>query len=192
MGRIGRLPSRLLAGTIAIAIVASAPAAADTLRDALAASYDTSPVLNAQREALKGTDASVALANSAARPQIAANVGINRDLSRSGVLVTQRSKGPVLSGGLDVNLPLFAGGRIRNSIDAAKARVEAGRAVLKAVEGDVFAEVVEAYMDVLRDRAVLDSTATRSVCSTRTCAPRGSCSTPAISPAPTLRSRRRG
>jgi outer membrane protein len=28
--------------------------------------------------------------------------------------------------------------------------------VLKAVEGDVFAEVVEAYMDVLRDRAVLD------------------------------------
>jgi outer membrane protein len=141
---------------MAILALASAAAAADTLRDALAATYDTSPVLNAQREALKGTDATVALAGAQARPQIAATVGLNRDLTRSGVLVTSRTKGPVLSGGLDVNLPLFAGGRIRNSLDAARARVEAGRAVLKAVEGDVFAEAVEAYMDVLRDRAILD------------------------------------
>lgn len=147
---------RLLACTAAILALSAGAAAADTLRDALRATYDTSPVLNAQREALKGTDATVALAGSQARPQIAATVGVNRDLTRSGVLVTNRSKGPILSGGLDVNLPLFAGGRIRNSVDAAKARVEAGRAALRAVEGDVFAEAVEAYMDVLRDRAILD------------------------------------
>ncbi|UUR06974.1 TolC family outer membrane protein [Sphingomonas glaciei] len=155
--RFGGRPAGLLASSAAFLVFAgSAAAAADTLRDALRATYDTSPSLNAQREALKGTDASVALAVSQARPQIAATVGLNRDLTRSGVLVTNRSKGPILSGGLDVNLPLFAGGRIRNSVDAAKARVEAGRAVLRAVEGDVFAEAVEAYMDVLRDRAILD------------------------------------
>lgn len=147
---------RVLAGASLIAALWAGSAAADTLRDALVATYDTSPTLNAQREVLKGSDASVALARSAARPQIAAQVGVNRDLTRSGVLVTNRIKGPILSGGLDVNLPLFAGGRIRNAMDAARARVEAGRAALRAVEGDVFAEAVETYMDVLRDRAVLD------------------------------------
>jgi outer membrane protein len=139
-----------------LAVLGAGSAAADTLRDALVATYGTSPTLNAQREVLKGSDAAVALATAQGRPQIAAQVGVNRDLSRSGVLLTNRSKGPILSGGLDVNLPLFAGGRIRNAMDAAKARVEAGRAALRAVEGDVFAEAVEAYMDVLRDRAVLD------------------------------------
>ncbi|NJC04509.1 outer membrane protein [Sphingomonas kaistensis] len=154
---MGARPCRLFACAAAVLTLAGAgTAAADTLRDALRATYGTSPALNAQREVLKGTDATVALAGSQSRPQIAATVGINRDLTRSGVLVTSRSKGPILSGGLDVNLPLFAGGRIRNSVDAAKARVEAGRAALRAVEGDVFAEAVEAYMDVLRDRAVLD------------------------------------
>ncbi|WP_344708956.1 TolC family outer membrane protein [Sphingomonas humi] len=152
----GRWPAGLLAGSAIALAILSAPASADTLRDALLATYDTSPVLNAQREALKGSDAGVALANAEGRPQIAATVGINRDLTRSGVLVTTRTKGPILSGGLDVNLPLFAGGRVRNGIEAAKARVQAGRAGLKAVEGDVFAEAVEAYMDVLRDRAILD------------------------------------
>lgn len=151
----GRRCLSLLAGAVAV-LVASDTAAADTLRDALVATYGTSPTLNAQREALKGTDAVVAIAAAQGRPQIAANVGINRDLTRSGVLVTNRTKGPILSGGLDVNLPLFAGGRVRNSLEAARARVEAGRAALKAVEGDVFAEAVEVYMDVLRDRAVLD------------------------------------
>jgi len=151
-GRCGRL----LLGAALLAVLGAGSAAADTLRDALVATYGTSPTLNAQREVLKGSDAAVALATAQGRPQIAAQVGVNRDLSRSGVLLTNRSKGPILSGGLDVNLPLFAGGRIRNAMDAAKARVEAGRAALRAVEGDVFAEAVEAYMDVLRDRAVLD------------------------------------
>ncbi len=152
----GGLFGWLLAGGALLAVLGAGTAAADTLREALVATYDTSPTLNAQREVLKGSDAAVALANAQARPQIAAQVGVNRDLTRSGVLVTNRSKGPILSGGLDVNLPLFAGGRIRNAMASAKARVEAGRAALRAVEGDVFAEAVETYMDVLRDRAVLD------------------------------------
>lgn len=155
-GRLGAASFRLLAGSSLLFLALGAPATADTLRDAFAATYTSSPVLNAQREALKGTDATVAMASSEARPQIVAEVGVNRDLTRSGVLVTSRSKGPILSGGVDLNLPLFAGGRVRNSVEAAKARVEAGRAALKAVESDVFVEVVEAYMDVLRDQAIKD------------------------------------
>ena len=53
-------------------------------------------------------------------------------------------------------IPLFSGGSVRNSIRAAKTRVEAGRATLRAVEGDVFTEAVAAYMDVIRDRAIVE------------------------------------
>ncbi len=38
----------------------------------------------------------------------------------------------------------------------AQARVEAGRADLRGVEGDVFTEAVGAYMDVIRDRSIVE------------------------------------
>ena len=38
---------------------------------------------------------------------------------------------------------------------AADARIDAGRADLRTVEGDVFTDVVGAYMDVLRDEAIV-------------------------------------
>jgi outer membrane protein len=56
---------------------------------------------------------------------------------------------------VDVSYPLFNGGRVRNSIRAADIRVEAGRANVRAVEGDVFTEAVAAYMDVIRDRSIV-------------------------------------
>ena len=61
-----------------------------------------------------------------------------------------------VSGGLDLSLPLFTGGRVSNSIKAAETRVEAGRATLRAVEGDVFTQAVAAYMDVIRDRSIVE------------------------------------
>src|SRR3954471_22351020 len=128
---------------------------ADTLRDALVSAYGSNPTLTAQREALKATDANVAIARAGGRPQISGTVGINRDLTRSGILDTG-GKGPTLSGGVDLSLPLFNGGSVRNSINAAKTRVEAGRATLRAVEGDVFTQAVGAYMDVIRDRAIVE------------------------------------
>jgi outer membrane protein len=51
---------------------------------------------------------------------------------------------------------LFNGGSVRNNIRAAQTRVEAGRATLRAVEGDVFTNAVTAYMDVIRDRAIVE------------------------------------
>ena len=142
----GSLMAAMLAGT----------ASADTLREALNAAYQTSPTIAAQRETLRGTDATVAIARAAGRPQVSATVGLNRDLARSGVLVSQSSKGPNLSVGVDVSYPLFNGGATKNSIRAAQTRVEAGRATLLAVEGDVFTNAVSAYMDVIRDRAIVE------------------------------------
>ena len=146
---------KFLTGSL-IAGLLTGTAAADTLREALVSSYNTNPTLNAQREELKATDAGVAIARSAGRPQISGTVGLNRDLSRSGVLDTSASRGPNLSTTVDLSVPLFNGGSIRNSINAAKARVDAGRGQLRGVEGDVFTQAVSAYMDVIRDRAIVE------------------------------------
>ena len=131
-------------------------ASADTLREALISTYNTNPTITAQREALRATDATVAIARAGGRPSVSADVGLNRTLSRSGILDSNGNKGPTISGGVDLNVPLFSGGGVRNSINAAKTRVEAGRATLRAVEGDVFTEAVAAYMDVIRDRAIVE------------------------------------
>jgi len=141
----GSLVAGLLAGT----------ASADTLREALVAAYNANPTLTAQREALKATDATVDIARSQGRPQISGTVGLNQDLSRQGIL-DSGTKGPTLSTGVDLSLPLFNGGSVRNSVNAAKSRVEAGRATLRGVEGDVFTQTVAAYMDVIRDRAIVE------------------------------------
>ena len=138
-----------------IAALLAGTASADTLRDALVSAYQTNPTLTAQRETLRATDAGVAIAKAAGRPQVSATLGVNRDLTRSGVLDVG-GKGPSVSGGLDVSYPLFNGGSVRNSVRAAQTRVQAGRATLRAVEGDVFTLAVASYMDVIRDRAIVE------------------------------------
>jgi outer membrane protein len=145
---------KLLTGSLIAALMAGT-ASADSLREALVSAYQTNPTLTAQRETLRATDATVAIAKAAGRPQVSGTVGVNRDLSRSGILDTG-GNGPTLSAGLDISYPLFNGGSVKNNVRAAETRVEAGRATLRAVEGDVFTQAVTAYMDVIRDRAIVE------------------------------------
>jgi outer membrane protein len=148
---------KIITGTLIAALMAGT-ASADTLRDALVSAYQANPTLTAQRQSLAATDAAVAIAKAAGRPQITADVGLNRNLTRSGVIAaTQGNAHNVsLSGGVDLSYPLFNGGSVRNNIRAAETRVEAGRATLRAVEGDLFTQAVAAYMDVIRDRAIVE------------------------------------
>jgi outer membrane protein len=138
-----------------VAALMAGTASADTLRDALVSAYNTNPTLTGQRETLKATDATVAIAKAAGRPQVSATVGLNRTLTQSGLLING-GKGPTLSAGVDLSYPLFQGGAVKNSVKAAKTRVDAGRATLRAVEGDVFTQAVTVYMDVIRDRSVVE------------------------------------
>ena len=148
--------TRNLAVATLLAGLAAGTASADTLREALISTYRVNPTITAQREALRATDAGVAIARAAGRPQVSGTVGVSRDISQSGSLRRVGSKGPFLNGGVDLSYPLFQGGTVRNDINAAKTRVEAGRATLRAVEGDIFTEAVAAYMDVIRDRAIVE------------------------------------
>ena len=141
---------KILMGTAATALIAGT-ASADTLREALVSTYATNPTITAQREALRATDATVAIARAEGRPQVSATAGVNQDLTRTG-----GGNGRNLSAGVDLSYPIFNGGSVRNTIRAAQTRVAAGRATLRAVEGDIFTEAVAAYMDVIRDRAIVE------------------------------------
>jgi outer membrane protein len=148
--------TRNLAIASLLVALASGTASADTLREALVSTYRANPTLTAQRENLKATDAGVAIAKSAGRPTVNGTLGVTRDLTRSGRFDVGTGRGPYLNAGVDLAYPLFQGGTVKNDIKAAKTRVEAGRATLRAVEGDVFTEAVAAYMDVIRDRATVE------------------------------------
>jgi outer membrane protein len=124
--------------------------AAETLTGALVKTYGGNPTIMAQRAQLRSLDEGVAVARAAGRPQLSGTAGLNQDLFQTG-----GGGGRNISAGVDVSYPLFNGGRVRNSIRAADERVLAGRASLKATEGDVFTEAVGAYMDVIRDRSIV-------------------------------------
>ena len=142
-----------LAAGVAIAALASMPAAADTLQHALVSAYGTSPVLAAARDRLRATDEGVPIARAQSRLQVGATIGVTQ--STDG-LTTFQNGGRALTGGLNLSYPLFQGGRVKNAINAAEARVIAGRADLRVSEGNLFTQAVGAYNDVIRDQAIVE------------------------------------
>ncbi|HEY0627438.1 MAG TPA: TolC family outer membrane protein [Allosphingosinicella sp.] len=142
----------LAAAAIAALIAGEAAAQTDTdtLREALVQTYNSNPTITGQRAQLRTLDENVAVARAQGRPQVSATAGVNQDLTRTG-----GGNGRNLNAGVDISYPLFNGGRVRNSIRAADERVLAGRANLRATEGDVFTEAVAAYNDVIRDRSIV-------------------------------------
>ena len=123
-----------------------------TLREALVQTYASNPTLMAERASLRATDEGVALARAGGRPTVNVDAGVNQDLVTRNLV---GANGRDFSAGVSVALPIFSGGRVRNSVRAANARVDAGRADLRATEGDIFTEAVAAYMDVIRDRSIV-------------------------------------
>jgi outer membrane protein len=137
------------AAAVAALLVGEA-AWADDLRQALIQTYNSNPTITGQRAQLRTLDENVAVARAGLRPQVSGTVGLNQNLIQTG-----GGGGRNISAGLDVSYPLFDAGRVRNQIRAADERVFAGRASLRAVEGDVFTEAVAAYNDVIRDRSIV-------------------------------------
>jgi outer membrane protein len=142
--------SLLLAGALAMFTV---PAGAETLRDALAAAYESNPTLAAARSGQRVADESVPIARADGLPNLGSSVGFNEVLKQgsNNIFAPDRT----LSVQAQLTVPLYQGGVVRNSIRAAETRVEAGQAVLRGTEAAVFSQVVGAYMDVLRDEAVV-------------------------------------
>lgn len=125
---------------------------ADTLRDALVRTYATNPTMTGARARLRQIDENVAIARADSRLNVTGTAEITQDYLGTRL----RDGGRALTGGVQFDYPLFQGGRVRNAVRAADARVLAGRADLRATEGDVFTQAVGAYMDVIRDTSIVE------------------------------------
>ena len=138
---------------LAALLLCACPARAETLRDALASAYRSNPELAGSRAGLRALDEGVAQAEALKRPTLGGTIGVNQDFGEIG---TFSNGGRNISGGVTLELPLFRGGLIKNSIRAAEGRVSAGRFDLAALENDVLTRTTVAYEDTRRDAAVVD------------------------------------
>jgi outer membrane protein len=146
-----RSPRLLVSAALALALTGmSAPLAGETLTDALIRAYQTSPLLESNRAALRALDEAVPQARSARRPQIDATASINLDATTqddpffSDIVDTYAA-------GLRGSLLLYDFGATAAAVESARFTVAAGRASLLNVEQEVLLDAVAAYMDVLRD-----------------------------------------
>jgi TolC family type I secretion outer membrane protein len=142
---------RAFGAGLAMLALTAAPAAAETLLEALAAAYGNNPDLRAERARLRATDENVPQALSGWRPSVSASASVGRERARTS-LVGEQQLTPTIKQ-LDVTQPLYRGGRTVAQTRQAESQVQAGRAILESVEQDVLLTAVTAYMDVLREQA---------------------------------------
>ncbi|KGB58836.1 TolC family outer membrane protein [Sphingopyxis sp. LC363] len=146
--------ARWLAGLSAGALLLLPTGAhAETLQGALAKAYENNPTLTAARAGQRANDENVPIQKSYGLPDIGTQASYDENLIVPGNSFNSPARS--LSAGAQLTVPLYQGGAVRNALRAAKYRVEAGQADLRATEASVFSQVVGAYMDVIRDQAIV-------------------------------------
>ena len=110
-----------LAGAACVwACLAAAPAGADTLKEALVQTYRGNPTLEAARAQLRALDETVVIQRSQALPSVNSSGTYTENIKQgsSSFISPDRQ----LSANIDLGLPIYSGGAIRNSILAARRR----------------------------------------------------------------------
>jgi outer membrane protein len=129
-----------------------------SLVDALTAAYYNNPVLLSGRAGLRATDESVTQALSNWHPNISMSLdlgyetAVNTNSSGTSRNQTRQQQ----SYGIDVKQPLFRGGRTLASTSKAENSIRAQRAQLLSTEQTILLSVVNSFMNVFRDEAVLN------------------------------------
>lgn len=143
----------LLASAVLFAATAGTPAQADTLREAMVMAYQTNPSLQAARAQQRGVDENVPIARAAGLPSVSGNASYTEFVKRSEISTTNPER--TLAAGVDLGVPIYSGGAVKNRVKAAKIRVEAGQASLRGTESSIFSAVTAAYMDVIQNEAIV-------------------------------------
>ncbi len=152
-----RVAPTALAAPAAAALIAWSgtlgPCWAETLNEALAAAYTGNPTLLAARAELRGVNERVPQELSNYRPSafVDGETGVQRINNNNNGWETNQPYDVLL----DVEQPLYRGGRTVAGVAQAEAEVQAQRARLLSVEQEVLLAAVTAYMDVWRDEAEL-------------------------------------
>jgi len=151
----------------AAAVGMAGSATADTLEWALVQAYQNNPSLNAQRAALRATDENVPQALSGYRPKLSVtgNAGYNYTnatsafpLVQGGPLTTIQFAQTFVSRGVGAQATqtLFNGYQTANRTRQAESQVMGARETLRVTEQQVLLDGATAYMNLLRDQAILD------------------------------------
>src|SRR5215468_8964960 len=138
---------------IMICLAVGLTARADTLSGALANAYRNNPQLNSQRAVVRATDESVPQALSGYKPTVSATAQIERVYTSSG---GTRSVSLPSSVGLAATQTLFNGFQTANRIRQAESNTSAAREALRVAEQTVLLNAATAYMDLIRDSALLE------------------------------------
>ena len=134
---------------------------AESIASALSKAYIGNPELKADQARQRATDELVPQAKSGWRPTVTTNSDIRKTYrgTRSVVEgVTAYRKNDFLDGGFEILLsqPVFSGFRTENQIREAEATVRAGNQNLLTVEQQVLLDAATAFMNVIRDREIVD------------------------------------
>jgi outer membrane protein len=158
------------AGAVALGVALSAASAAraDTLESALMQAYRNNPSLNSQRAGVRATDENVPQALAGYRPRITVTAtGGEQTLSTTTKVTPSVGAGGAIyntisgcnspfSTGLTATQTLFNGFQTANRTRQAEAQVLAARATLRNTVQTVLLNAATAYMNLLRDTAILD------------------------------------
>lgn len=154
-----RLRSYLIAGLAAIATAVASGVAAETMSGALTRAYANNPELNSQRAAVRVSDEGVPQAKAGWMPKINAGSGYGPQYSDSINDPTapgrQKTTTPAANYDVTITQILFDGQRTANSVSQAEHSVLAARQMLRQAESDTLQAAATAYMDVLRDAAIV-------------------------------------
>ena len=148
-------------------IFAPREASAETIGDALAKAYANNADLDEQRANVRVRDEDVPKAATGMRPRASASVngGPGRttvrqpggfDQLNNRLYSDDKYSGLPKNGTLGVQQPLFDGGKTENSVRQAELGIFAARAGLRQSEQETLQKAATAYMNVLRDAAVVD------------------------------------
>lgn len=159
------------AGAVALGVALSglasvAGARADTLESALMQAYANNPSLNSQRASVRVTDENVPQALAGYRPRISVTAtGGTQQLSTETKTIaangattynTLSGYNAPFSAGITATQTLFNGFQTANRTRQAESQVLAARAILRNTEQSVMLDAATAYMNLLRDTAILD------------------------------------
>lgn len=141
-----------------MATAISGTAQAQNIFEALSETYKTNPTLQAQRAYQRSVDENVAIARSGYRPTIALTAGYTSadGKTKNDKIGDTTNDNSQTSIGAKISQPLFNGFQTMNGVKAADSQVLAGQNSLYNVEQSVFLDAATAYMDVLRDTAIVE------------------------------------
>ncbi len=140
---------------LATALSTSFTASAGTLREALQKAYATNPTLTGARAQQRANDENAPINRARGLPVVSATGQFTEFVKSSSSSSFSSSPQRQITAGVNASVPIYEGGAVKNGIRAADSRIDAGRANLRDTEASLFAQVVGAYLDVIRDQAIV-------------------------------------